>query len=159
MTSHSLSFTLLQKETTIVGLPAIDFPQLIPNDRAPSFIIICCALFSLPSNSSLERFSIECRKTKTKVITPANTTYTQTITKDIGNPVNQSKQSKYKRGKTYAGRLWLWLASHWLKMWREFFKPIAKRRNAKTIQMRIIFDTRVKTLSIRILVLVSVVKR
>lgn len=79
MTSHSLSFTLLQKETTIVGLPAIDFPQLIPNDRAPSFIIICCVLFSLPSNSSLERFSIECRKTKTKVITPANTTYTQTI--------------------------------------------------------------------------------
>ena len=141
MTSYSLSFTLLQKETTIVGLPAIDFPQLIPNDRAPSFIIICCVLFSLPSNSSLERFSIQSYHSGQYNI----------------HPVNQSKQSKYKRGKTYAGRLWL--ASHWLKMWREFFKPIAKRSNAKTIQMRIIFDTRVKTLSIRILVLVSVVKR
>ena len=52
--------------------------------------IIYCVLFSLPNNGLLERSSIECRKTKTKLIAAA-ITYIHTITKNIGNPVNQSK--------------------------------------------------------------------
>ena len=47
-------------------------------------------LFSLPNDGLLERSSIECRKTKTKLIAAAST-YIYTITKAISNPVNQSK--------------------------------------------------------------------
>ena len=47
-------------------------------------------LFSLPNDGLLERSSIECRKTKTKLIA-ATSTYIYTITKAISNPVNQSK--------------------------------------------------------------------
>lgn len=125
MTSHSSSFTLLQKETTIVGLPAIDFPQLIPNDRAPSFIIICCVLFSLPSNSSLERFSIECRKIKTSVIPLAN---------QEGHTIQGANQNSKqilvadaKRGKPGATESRLVLFSDWMTKWRDFFKPIVSR--------------------------------
>ena len=35
--------------------------------------------------------------------------------------------------------------SDWLRKWREFFKPITERSNAKPKQMRITFDSRVKT--------------
>ena len=35
--------------------------------------------------------------------------------------------------------------SDWLRKWREIFKPITKRSNAKPKQTRITFDTQVKT--------------
>ena len=35
--------------------------------------------------------------------------------------------------------------SGWLRKWREFFQPITERSNAKPKQMRITFDTQVKT--------------
>ena len=114
--------------------------------------IIYCVLFSLPNNGLLERSSIECRKTKTKLIAAAITyihTYNHKKHWQSSEPIKT--RSKYKKlarslGKgTRASHGWLWLASHWLKMWRDFFKPIAKRSNVKSIQMRIIFDTRLKT--------------
>jgi len=37
------------------------------------------------------------------------------------------------------------LASDWTTKWREFFEPIAQRDNAKPKQIRITFDTQVKT--------------
>ncbi len=33
----------------------------------------------------------------------------------------------------------------WLRKWREIFKPITKRRNAKTKQTQLTFDNQVKT--------------
>ena len=35
-------------------------------------------------------------------------------------------------------------SSDWLRKWREFFKPITERNNAKPKQKRITFDTQVK---------------
>ncbi len=35
--------------------------------------------------------------------------------------------------------------SDWLRNWRESFKPITMRRNAKPMQMRIAFDSQEKT--------------
>ncbi len=35
--------------------------------------------------------------------------------------------------------------SDWLRKWRDGFKPITKRSNAKPMQTRITFDTQVKT--------------
>ena len=37
------------------------------------------------------------------------------------------------------------VTSDWLRKWREFFKPITERSNAKPKQMQITFDTQVKT--------------
>ncbi len=36
-------------------------------------------------------------------------------------------------------------SSDWLRKWREIFKPITKRSNAKPKQTQFIFDTQVKT--------------
>ena len=44
------------------------------------------------------------------------------------------------------------LTSDWLRKWREFFKPITERGNAKPKQTRITFDTQVKIALINILI-------
>ena len=36
-------------------------------------------------------------------------------------------------------------ASHWLRSWHEFFQPITERSKVKSKQMRITFDTQLKT--------------
>jgi hypothetical protein len=36
-------------------------------------------------------------------------------------------------------------SSDWLRKWREIFKPISKRSNAKPMQTQFTFDTQVKT--------------
>ncbi len=88
----------------------------------------------------IEQFSIECRKTKTKV------------TKDTDNPANQSKLEAITRSR-HEARENVWkratigfgFTSGWLRKWRESFKPINERSNAKPMQTRITFDTQVKT--------------
>ena len=74
----------------------------------------------------LERFSNECRKTKTKVITLANQ-------KDGDNPVNQSKlvviiRSRHKARENVHARatIGFGFTSDWLKKWRENFEPISE---------------------------------
>ena len=74
--------------------------------------------------SSLERISIDCRKTKTKVITLANK-------KDEDNPINLSKlevitRSRHKARENVHARatIGFGFTSDWLKKWRENFKPI-----------------------------------
>ena len=74
----------------------------------------------------LERFSIECRKTKTKVITLANQ-------KDRDNPVNQSKlkvitRSQHKARENVHPRATtdFGFTSDWLIKWRENFEPITE---------------------------------
>ena len=72
-----------------------------------------------------ERFSIECRKAKNKVITLAN---------------HKIRSNYTKHGKTCASKSPLVLVllvicfgftSDWLRKWREFFKPITERSNGK----------------------------
>ena len=85
----------------------------------------------------IERFSIECGKTKTKVTTLGN--HKGRIA--IHCPIKT--QSNYtKRGKTCT--VAFGFTSGWLRKWREFFTPITERSNAKPKQTRITFDTQVK---------------
>ena len=74
----------------------------------------------------LERVSIECRKTITKVITLANQ-------KDGDNPVNQSKlevitRSRHKAGENVhaQGTIGFAFTCDWLKKWLENFEPITE---------------------------------
>ena len=78
----------------------------------------------------LERVSIECRKTKTKVITLANQ-------KDGDNPVSQSKlevitRSRHKARENVHARatVGFGFTSDWLTKWSENFEPITERSRA-----------------------------
>ena len=75
---------------------------------------------------------MECRKTKTKVITLAN---------HGDNPANQSKlelitRSRHKAQENVHPRTTIGFSfsSDWLKKWRENFEPITEWRNAKLKQ-------------------------
>ena len=74
----------------------------------------------------LERFSNECRKTKTKVITLANQ-------KGQRHPINQSNlkvitRSRHKERENVHARatIGFGFTSDWLKNWRENFEPITE---------------------------------
>ena len=76
---------------------------------------------SIPIIRRPERFSIECRKTKTKVITLTNHR-----TRTHNARENACEQVTIGFGLTF----------DWMRKWREIFKPITKRSNAKTKQLR-----------------------
>ena len=84
----------------------------------------------------IEWFPIECRKTKTKVITLAN----RSRCKQHNEPIRI--RSKYltgtKCGKTRAAKTRLILAwiliADWLRKCREFCEPVTERSNAKQTQ-------------------------
>ena len=68
------------------------------------------------------------------------------ITKDTDNPVNQSKldinpcrRRKARENGRERVAIGFGFTSDWLRKWREFFKPITKRGNAKPNQTRITF--------------------
>ena len=94
----------------------------------------------------LEQFSIECRKTKTKVITTAN----QNKDKYHNEPVRtQSKIHVHGNGNRSQARenasdqvaIGFSFASDWLRGRREFSRPITERSKEKPMQSRITFDT------------------
>ena len=71
---------------------------------------------------NLERFSIESRKTKTKVITMSNQ--------------KEAKQEKLPKARENAGDqvvIGFSFASDWLGEWREFSEPITERNTEKFI--------------------------
>ena len=75
---------------------------------------------------NLERFSIESRKTKTKVITMSNQ--------------KEAKQEKLPKARENAGDqvvIGFSFASDWLGEWREFSEPITERNTEKFIYSRI----------------------
>ena len=95
-------------------------------------------------------FNIECRKTKTKVITHAS----HKGHKAIHCPI-KTRSNDTKRGKTCASKSWLVLVllvigfgftSDWLRKWRKFFKPITKHSNANPKETQITFDVKWKSL-------------
>ena len=68
----------------------------------------------------LEQFSIECRKTKTKVITLANRNRVNNTTSQSefeANTCNRRQARENARGQNTIG---FGLDSHWLRKWREF---------------------------------------
>ena len=81
----------------------------------------------------IERFSYDCRKTKTKTITPTN----HNRSRQRNEPIAKRWKKSLVRDAFGFG-----FDSHWLKNWRESFKPIIKRsiRNHG-----IIFDSHLKT--------------
>ena len=90
----------------------------------------------------LERFSDDCRKTKTKAITPTNHNRNKQLHEPITIPSNHLKLAR-SAGKIT--RTWcdcFGFASHWLKNWRDSFKPITKRSNRNHV---ITFDSHLKT--------------
>ena len=73
------------------------------------------------------------------------------MTKDTGHPVNQSKLEANTCSRQIAREnecarvtIGFGFTSDWLRKWREFFKPITERSNAKPKQTRITFNTQVK---------------
>ncbi len=96
-------------------------------------------------HARIAQFSIVCRKTKTKVITLAN----QKGHRQFSKPIKT--RSKYMKLARSTGNVREWIttgfgfSSDWLRKWREIFKLITKRSNAKPMQTQFIFDTQVKT--------------
>ena len=113
------------------------------------FVCFCFVFFVL----LLERFSDDCRKTKTKAVTPTNhnrsTQCDEPITTGADSAMNQSQflaitcNSLIAREKSRVhGVIGFGFASHWLKNWYESFKPITKRSNRDHV---ITFDSHLKT--------------
>ena len=97
---------------------------------------------------SIERFSNDCRKTKTKVITLTNHNRNGT-----NSAMNQSEflvitcNSLEAREKSRVhGASGFGFASNWLKNWRESFQPITKRSNRNHV---ITFNSHLKSALIR----------
>ena len=80
----------------------------------------------------IERFSIECRKTKTKVITLANHRRHRQSSEPIKTRSNYMKLTQRAGKRMRVSRDWFWFTSDWLKKWRDFFKPIVWRTKRKT---------------------------
>ena len=78
--------------------------------------------------------------TKTKVIPTANRGKENSLKsqKEFKVKITKLPQSAGKRLRP--SREWFQFASDWLREWREFCGPIAKRSKAKTLQSWIIFD-------------------
>ena len=87
------------------------------------------------SYNNIDQFSIECRKTKTKVITLANHKRRRAIHCPIKTRSNYTKRGKTRASKSRLVLVLLVIGvgftSDWLRKWHEFFKPITKRSNAK----------------------------
>ena len=80
----------------------------------------------------MERFSIECRKTKPKqlrwpITTGANSAMNQSEFKANTCNRRQARENTCERGTIGLG-----FTSHWLRKGREFYQPITARSNAKT---------------------------
>ena len=85
-------------------------------------------MYKLTSKGKIERVSIECRKTKSKVLT-----LLWPIKKDGDNQVNQSKlevitRSRHKARENVHTRATIGFGfnSDWVKKWRENFEPITE---------------------------------
>ena len=72
---------------------------------------------------------MNCRKTNTKVITPAKHNTSKQRDEPIRIPRNCLQLTQSAGKLRVQDMIGLGFACHWLKKWREIFKPIAKRSN------------------------------
>ena len=85
------------------------------------------------SSSDLERVSIECRKTKTKVITLVNQKGRRQSSKPILEVITRSRHKERENVHARA-TIGFGFTSDWLKKWHENFEPISEWSNAKPKQ-------------------------
>ena len=94
-------------------------------------------------SSLIERFSNDCRKTKTKATTPTN----HNRSRQRDEPITITCNSLTAREKSRVhGTIGFGFASDWLKNWRVSFKPVTKRSSRNHV---ITFDSHLKTALIR----------
>ena len=117
-------------------------------------------LQTLSIHDSLKNFSIECRKTKTKVITTAQ----WELRKEIPWGTNEnSKKKQVNRPCNYRERenlgdqdmIGFSFSSYWLAECCEFSGPITEQSKAKTLQAWITFDTQLKIVHFTVVCLVA----
>ena len=97
----------------------------------------------------LERFSNDCRKTKTKAITPTN----HDRSRQRDEPITITCNSLEAREKSRVhGAIGFGFDFHWLKNWRDSFKPITKRSNRNHV---ITFDGHLKTALLLIMITIG----
>ena len=89
----------------------------------------------------LERFSNDCRKPKTKAITPTNHNRNEQRDEPITFLAITCNSLEAREKSRVHGAVGFGFASHWLKNWRKSFKPIAKRSNRNHV---ITFDSHLK---------------
>ena len=85
----------------------------------------------------IERFSNDCRPVLRPITTGAGSAMNQSQFLAITCNSLEAREKSRVRGAIGFG-----LASHWLKNWRDSFKPIAKRSNRNHV---ITFDSHLKT--------------
>ena len=103
----------------------------------------------------IERFSNDCRKTKAKAIlrpitTGANSATNQSQFLAITCNSLEAREKSRVHGAIGFG---FGFASHWLKNWRESFKPIIKRSNRNCV---ITFDSHLKTTLIYVICIITI---
>ena len=81
---------------------------------------------------SIEWFSFECRKTKTKVITLANHIGHRQYIEPIKTRSNYMWLTQSAGKSCERVTIGFGFTSDWMKRWRESFKPIASCRKCKT---------------------------
>ena len=86
----------------------------------------------LLSYDLIERFSFECRKTKTKVITLANHIGHRQYTEPIKTRSNYMWLTQSAGKSCERVTIGFGFTSDWMKRWRESFMPIASCRKCKT---------------------------
>ena len=82
--------------------------------------------------NTIEWFSFECRKTKTKVITLANHIGHRQYTEPIKTRSNYMWLTQSAGKSCERVTIGFGFTSDWMKRWRESFKPIASCRKCKT---------------------------
>ena len=90
----------------------------------------------------LERFSNDCRKTKTKAITPTNHNRADSAMNQSQFLAITCNSLEARKKSRVHGAIGFYFDSHLLKNWRESFKPITKRSNRNHI---ITFDSHLIT--------------
>ena len=97
--------------------------------------------------AAIARVSIECRKTKTKVITLANQKGRRQSSKPIISKLEVTKRSLHKAPENVHVRATIvfGFTPDCLTKWRENFQPIIEWSNAKPTNSPITLDTQLKT--------------
>ena len=96
--------------------------------------------FPVSTRVNIERFSIECGKTRTTANQDKETiTWSQRELK-----INPCKRPQARENASNQVVIGFSLASDWLRWWREFSRPITERSKAKLVQSRVSF-TQLKT--------------
>ena len=86
--------------------------------------------------TEIDRFPIECHKTKTKVITLANRNRCKNTTSHSEFKANTCDWRQARENESGESTIGFGLDSHWLRKWCNFCQPITERRNAKPNQTR-----------------------